>query len=95
MDLLNLWCHGHSQFGGSMDLRMTSDQSKRGRSQPGVVAPSSRRSSGGAALNALETRIGELEHVASSQARELRIQFERIAQLQAEYDILRIRSIKP
>jgi len=45
-------------------------------------------------LSALERRIGELEHTASSQGRELRIQFERIAQLQAECDVLRIRSNK-
>jgi hypothetical protein len=46
------------------------------------------------ALNALERRLDELELLASTQSRELRIQFERIAQLQAEYDILRIRSAK-
>jgi hypothetical protein len=39
----------------------------------------------------LERRICELERLARDQTRELRIQFERIAQLQAEYDILRSR----
>ena len=47
------------------------------------------------ALTALEHRISELEDIASSQSRELRVQFERIAQLQAECDILRIRFVKP
>jgi hypothetical protein len=55
----------------------------------------SRRTAASTTLNALARRIDELEHVASSQGRELRIQFERLAQLQAEYDILRIRSGKP
>jgi hypothetical protein len=36
-------------------------------------------------------RIAELEQLADSQSRELRIQFERIAQIQAEWDIIRIR----
>ena len=44
-----------------------------------------------AALRTLERRVTELENVASSQSHELRIQFERIAQLQADCDILRIR----
>lgn len=48
----------------------------------------------GGTATALERRISELEQLATSQARELRIQFERIAQLQAEWDILRIRFIK-
>ena len=42
----------------------------------------------------LERRIAELEHLADSQSRELRIQFERIAQMQAEWDVLRIRLTK-
>jgi hypothetical protein len=42
----------------------------------------------------LERRICELERLARDQSRELRIQFERIAQLQAEYDILRSRAIR-
>jgi hypothetical protein len=42
----------------------------------------------------LEKRIRELEQLADAQSRELRIQFERIAQLQAEWDIVRIRSSK-
>jgi hypothetical protein len=48
----------------------------------------------GTAVTALERRISELEQLTTSQSRELRIQFERIAQLQAEWDILRIRFIK-
>jgi hypothetical protein len=43
------------------------------------------------AISSLEHRITQLERLASAQSRELRIQFERIAQLQAECDILRIR----
>jgi hypothetical protein len=42
-------------------------------------------------VTALERRIRELEQLATSQGHELRIQFERIAQLQAEWDVLRIR----
>jgi len=45
-------------------------------------------------VTALEKRLGELEQLAKAQSRELRIQFERIAQLQAEWDIVRIRSSK-
>jgi hypothetical protein len=47
-----------------------------------------------AAVMSLEKRIRKLEQLANSQSRELRIQFERIAQLQAEWDILRIRTTK-
>jgi len=43
----------------------------------------------------LEGRIAELESLAASQSRELKVQFERIAQLQADCDILRVRFIKP
>lgn len=46
------------------------------------------------ALRALERRIAELEQLADSQSRELRIQFYQIAQMQAEWDVLRIRFIK-
>lgn len=49
---------------------------------------------GRTATTALERRIHELEQLTNSQSRELRIQFERIAQLQAEWDILRIRFSK-
>jgi hypothetical protein len=49
---------------------------------------------GRAALSALESRINELEQLTTSQGRELRIQFERIAQLQADCDILRMRFSK-
>ena len=49
------------------------------------------RENGTTAVTALERRINELEQLATSQGRELKIQFERIAQLQAEWDILRIR----
>jgi len=43
----------------------------------------------------LERRVAELENLATSQSRELHIQFERSAQLRAVCDILRIRFIKP
>ena len=62
------------------------------------VQPASRstpRPADTATLRTLERRIGELENLTTSQSRELQIQFERIAQLQAECDILRIRFIKP
>jgi hypothetical protein len=52
------------------------------------------RENGRAAVTALERRLSELEEFATSQDRELKIQFERIAQLQAEWDILRIRFIQ-
>ena len=42
-------------------------------------------------VTALERRIAELEQLMNSQSRELKIQFERIAQIQAEWDIIRIR----
>lgn len=42
-------------------------------------------------VTALERRISELEQLATSQDPELRIQFERIAQLPAEWNILRFR----
>ena len=48
----------------------------------------------GTAVTHLERRINELEQLTNAQRRELQIQFERIAQLQAEWDILRIRFIK-
>ena len=62
------------------------------------VQPASRstpRSADTATLRTLERRIAELENLTTSQSRELQIQFERIAQLQADCDILRIRFIKP
>jgi len=46
------------------------------------------------AVTALERRIAELEQLTNSQSRELRIQFERIAQMQAQWDILSVRFIK-
>jgi hypothetical protein len=49
----------------------------------------------GPQVTTLERRIAELAQLADSQSRELRIQFERIAQMQAEWDVLRIRLIKP
>ena len=49
---------------------------------------------GRTAVRPLERRIAELEQLADSQSRELRIQFERIAQMQAEWDVLRIRLTK-
>jgi len=78
-----------------MDFRMTSQESKGAASHAHVVSTLPRRSSSGQAVRALERRISELEEIANSQTRELRIQFERIAQLQADCDILRIRFIKP
>jgi hypothetical protein len=45
-------------------------------------------------VTALERRICALEQLAASQGHELRIRFERIARLQAGWDILRIRFIK-
>jgi hypothetical protein len=55
---------------------------------------SARSANGQTDVTALERRISELEQLATSQSRELRIQFERIAQLQAEWDIVRIHCIK-
>jgi hypothetical protein len=46
------------------------------------------------AVASLEKRLSELEQLADAQSHELRIQFERIAQLQAEWDVVRIRSGK-
>ena len=46
------------------------------------------------AVTPLERRIAELEQLADSQSRELRIQFERIAQMQAEWDVMRMRLTK-
>ena len=66
-----------------MDFRATSDHLNRGGAQVG------------SAVRALESRISQLEHLTTEQTRSLRIQFERIAQLQAECDILRIRRTKP
>ena len=64
--------------------------------QPRTTSHSLRnpREEGGTAVTTLERRIAELEQLADSQSRELRIQFERIAQMQAEWDVLRIRFIK-
>ena len=75
-------------------MRPTSDRSSRGDSQPATVPPSLRRAPREAVLVALDRRIAQLEHLAGLQSRELKIQFERIAQLQAECDILRIRFTK-
>jgi hypothetical protein len=46
------------------------------------------------AVTSLEKRLSEVEQLADAQSREVRIPFERIAQLQAEWDIVRIRSSK-
>ena len=59
------------------------------------ILRSTARSAGTASFRTLERRVAELENLATSQSRELQIQFERIAQLQADCDILRIRFIKP
>ena len=61
-----------------------------------ATPPSPRpRSADTATLRTLERRVAELENLATSQSRELEIQFERIARLQADCDILRIRFINP
>ena len=49
--------------------------------------PRDSRVTGRTAVTALERRLSELENLATSQDRELRIQFERIAQLQAEWAV--------
>ena len=59
------------------------------------ISRSKPRSADSATVRTLERRVEELENLATSNSRELRIQFERIAQLQADCDILRIRFIKP
>ena len=59
------------------------------------ISRSKPRSADTATIKTLELRVAELEHLTTSQSRELQIQFERIAQLQADCDILRIRFIKP
>jgi hypothetical protein len=63
---------------------------------PCTMSNASRRSGDrrGGLVTILERRIRELEQLTTSQSRELEIQFERIAQLQAEWDILRHRFIK-
>ena len=82
MDLSDLlWCD-ESQSEDSM-RPSTSSQSPRHSGKDGETA-----------VTSLEHRISELEQLANSQSRELKTQFERIAQLQAEWDILRIRFIK-
>lgn len=73
-----------------MDVRTPERQSAWDDSQrPGP--PSPKRSSGRNTLRALERRISQLERLTRAQSHELTIQFERIAQLQAECDVLRIR----
>ena len=62
------------------------------RTRPNPLRDS--REDAGTTVMALERRISELEQLTNSQSRELRIQFERIAQLQAEWDTLRIRFAK-
>jgi ABC-type transporter Mla MlaB component len=53
------------------------------------------RSADTATIRTSERRVEELENLATPQSRELESQFERIAQLQADCDILRIRVISP
>ena len=78
-----------------MELAMMSTaRSPHMADQKHPVSGSRSRSPRGAAMAALERRVRELELLADSQSRDLRIQFERIAQLQAECDILRIRFVK-
>jgi hypothetical protein len=69
--------HLHSER--RMHPRTTTDRLRRQR----------QKSASG--VGALERRISELEQLATSQRHQLEIQFERIAQLQAEWDVLRIR----
>ena len=52
------------------------------------------RDTGGPEGTALEQRMAEPGQLPDSQRRELRIQFERVAQMEAEWDVLRIRLIK-
>ena len=52
------------------------------------------RENGGTGVASVEHRISELEQLASSQNGERRIQFERIGQMQADWDMLRPRLIK-
>jgi hypothetical protein len=74
-----------------MNSRITPGEARSLGSPPPRETSRRRRGSVGTTLSALERRIGELEHIASSQRHDLRIQFERIAQLQAECDVIRIR----
>ena len=64
--------------------------------QPHTISGPLRQSrvANGTAVTALERRIAELEQLTTSQSRELRIQFERIAQMQAEWDGLRVRFVQ-
>ena len=64
---------------------------------PGAMTNRFRRPPGDVdvADRSLERRISELEQVANAQRRQLRIKFERIAQLQAEWDVVPIRSSSP
>ena len=83
-------------FGGSMEYATPpSPRLSRAGKQVQPASRSTPRSADTPTLRTLERRIGELENLTTSQSRELQIQFERIAQLQAECDILRIRFIKP
>ena len=59
------------------------------------ISRSKPRSADTATIRTLERRVAELESLTTSQSRDLQIQFERIAQLQADCDILRVRFIKP
>lgn len=76
-----------------MEARTPTCEPKDIGSQTRPVMPP-RRPSRGTALSALESRVSELEQLTTSQGRELRIQFERIAQLRADCDILRMRFSK-
>jgi hypothetical protein len=83
-------------FGGSMEYATPpSPRLSRAGKQVQPASRSTPRSADTATLRTLERRIAELENLTTSQSRELQIQFERIAQLQADCDILRIRFIKP
>ena len=78
-----------------MNSRARSGRSRASCSLPQLRSPSPRSLAAGTAGAALERRLSQLECLADSQSRELRIQFERIAQLEAELDFLRKRQRRP
>ena len=61
------------------------------RAQPRAFVRPPRRGADRGTLGVLEGCVIEFERLASPYTRELRFQFERLAQVQAECDILRIR----
>ena len=77
--------------GDSTDLRRTPRPPTHPGSPERTNSASATRPAAARALRALEYRVDQLEQLTSSQDRALRTQFERIAQLQADCDIVRIR----